>query len=200
MLNDVLKNNLITKKTSFFLIFIRKILKKFIYGVKVNQNQLNLFVPAIHMAHVLTFLKNNSISNFDKLVDIIVVDNISNLNRFEVNYVFWNMLYEYRFSIKIFTDGIRMIYSINNFYKSALWLEREVWDMYGIKFLFQIGLRRVLTDYGFKGHPLRKDFPLLGYVDVYYDDSMQSIKVAPVELAQSLRFFKFENPWNKWYL
>jgi len=66
--------------------------------------------------------------------------------------------------------------------------------MYGIKFLFHTGLRRILTDYGFKGHPLRKDFPLLGYFEVYYDDSIQLIKVVPVELAQSLRFFKFENP------
>ena len=200
MLKTELYNNLITKKTKFFLIFIKKILKKYIYGVKINQNQLNLYTLGINMLHLLTFLKNNNIANFDKLVDIVVVDNISNLNRFEVNYIFWNMLYEYRFSIKIFTDGIKIIYSVNNFYKSALWLEREIWDMYGIKFLFQVGLRRVLTDYGFKGHPLRKDFPLLGYVDVYYDDSIQSIKVAPVELAQSLRFFKFENPWNKWYL
>lgn len=189
MLNYQLNNNLITKKTKFFLIFIKKILKKFIYGVKINQNQLNIYSLGINMLHLLTFLKNNNITNFDKLVDIIVVDNISNLNRFEINYIFWNMLYEYRFGIKIFTDGTKMIYSVNNFYKSALWLEREIWDMYGIKFLFQVGLRRVLTDYGFKGHPLRKDFPLLGYCDVYYDDSVQSIKVAPIELAQSLRFF-----------
>lgn len=200
MIANLINNYLITKKTKFFLIFIKKILKKYIYGIKVNQNQLNIYVSSIRIFYVLTFLKNNNITNFDKLVDIIVVDNISNINRFEINYVFWNMLYEYRFSIKIFTDGIKMIYSINHFYTSALWLEREVWDMYGIKFLFQVGLRRILTDYGFKGHPLRKDFPLLGYVDVYYDDSIQAIKVAPIELAQSLRFFRFENPWNKWYL
>jgi len=200
MSSYLLDNNLMTMKTKFFLIYIKKILKKYIYGVKVNHNQLNFFMPSIKILYALTFLKNNNITNFDKLVDIIVVDNISNINRFEINYVFWNMLSEYRFSIKIFTDGIKMLYSINNFYKSAIWLEREIWDMYGLKFLFQVGLRRVLTDYGFKGHPLRKDFPLLGYVDVYYDDSIQAIKVAPVELAQSLRFFKFENPWNKWYL
>lgn len=157
---------LLTKKTKYYLIFIKNILKKYIYGIKVNQNQINLFVKSTKLINVITFLKNNNITNFDKLVDIIVVDNISNLNRFEINYVFWNMLHEYRFSIKIFSDGIKMIYSINNFYKSALWLEREIWDMYGLKFLFQIGLRRILTDYGFKGHPLRKDFPLLGYVIV----------------------------------
>jgi len=191
---------LLTKKTKYYLIFIKNVLKKYIYGIKVNQNQINLYVNVTKLIYIITFLKNNNITNFDKLVDIIVVDNIANLNRFEINYVFWNMLHEYRFSIKIFSDGIKMIYSINHFYKSALWLEREIWDMYGIKFLFQIGLRRILTDYGFKGHPLRKDFPLLGYVDCYYDDSIQAIKIAPVELSQSLRFFKFENPWSKWYL
>jgi len=194
------KNNLITKKTKYYLLYIKNILKKYIYGIKVNHNQINIFLLGTKLLNILTFLKNNNISNLDKLVDIIVVDNISNLNRFEINYVFWNMIYEYRFCIKIFTNGNKIIYSINNLYKSALWLEREIWDMYGIKFIFHLGLRRILTDYGFKGHPLRKDFPLLGYVDVYYDDSIQSIKVAPIELAQSLRFFKFENPWNKWYI
>jgi len=85
---NLLDNNLMTMKTKFFLIYIKKILKKYIYGVKVNHNQLNLFMPSIKILYALTFLKNNNITNFDKLVDIIVVDNISNINRFEINYVF----------------------------------------------------------------------------------------------------------------
>ncbi len=194
------KNNIITKKTKFFTLYLVNILKKYIYGLKINQNQINIYTFAIKLLHLVTILKNNSICCFDKLIDIIVVDNIANINRFEINYVFWNMIYEYRFSIKIFTSGFKIIYTLSNFFKSALWLEREIWDMYGIKFLFHIGLRRILTDYGFKGHPLRKDFPLSGYVDVYFDDNTQSIKVAPLELSQSLRFFKFDNPWNKWYI
>lgn len=193
-------NNLITNKTKYYSIFLINVIKKWMYGLKINQNQINIYITSTKMLYILNFLKNNTITNFDKLVDIVVVDNISNINRFEVTYFFWNMLYEYRFGVKLFTNGFQIVYSISNLYKSALWLEREIWDMYGIKFLFHIGLRRILTDYGFKGHPLRKDFPLLGYVDIYYDDSIQSIKVAPVELAQSLRFFKFENPWNKWYI
>jgi hypothetical protein len=88
MLSDVIINNLITKKTRFFLIFIKKVLKKFIYGVKINQNQLNFYIIGTKMLYALTFLKNNNIVNFDKLVDIIVIDNISNINRFEINYVF----------------------------------------------------------------------------------------------------------------
>lgn len=196
----MIKNNLIiTKKTKYFLIYILTVLNNFIYGLKVNQNQIYVYIFSLKILHCLTFMKYNTILALHNLVDIAVVDNIFAKNRFEINYVFWNINYEYRLGLKIFTNGIKTIYSISNFYKSSLWLEREAWDMYGIKFLFHFGLRRILTDYGFKGHPLRKDFPLLGYVDVYYDDSIQTIKVSPIELSQSLRFYKFDNPWIKWY-
>ena len=193
-------NIIISNKTKYFLIYFFNLLNAYIYGVKVNPNQLYLYVNSTKLLHCLTFLKYNSISNVNSLVDIVVVDNISNVqSRFELTYIFWNIMYEYRIGVKTFTDGYKAIYSIGNFFNSSLWLEREIWDMFGIKFLFHIGLRRILTDYGFKGYPLRKDFPLLGYVDVYYDDSIQAIKVVPLELSQNLRFFKFENPWNKWY-
>lgn len=195
------KNIILSNKTKYFLIYFFYILNSYIYGIKVNPNQLYLYINYTKLLHCLTFLKYNSISNLNSLVDIIVVDNISNSKyRFELTYIFWNIMYEYRIGIKTFTDGYKSIYSIGTFFNSALWLEREIWDMFGLKFLFHFGLRRILTDYGFKGHPLRKDFPLLGYVDVYYDDSIQAIRCSPLELSQSLRFFKFENPWNKWYL
>lgn len=77
--------------------------------------------------------------------------------------MFWNIVYEYKICIKLFTNGYNIIYSVSKLYKSSIWLERELFDMFGIKFLFHTGLRRILTDYGFKGHPLKKDFPLLGY-------------------------------------
>jgi len=194
-------NIIITQKSKYFVIFIYYVLFSFIYGIKVNHNNLSIYIFSIKLLYCLTFLKYNSVSSLNSLVDIVVVDNISNIkNRFELTYIFWNIIYEYRVGVKLFTDGYQSIYSIGKFYNSALWLEREIWDMFGIKFLFHFGLRRILTDYGFKGHPLRKDFPLLGYVDVYYDDSIQAIRCSPLELSQSLRFFKFENPWNKWYL
>lgn len=193
--------NIITKKTKYFLIYLFFMLYSFIYGIKINQNQLYLYVYNNKLLYSLTFLKYNSLSNLSTLVDIVVVDNISsNLYRFEISYIFWNITYEYRMGVKLFVDGFKSVYTISNFYKSSLWLEREIWDMFGIKFLFHVGLRRILTDYGFKGYPLRKDFPLLGYVDVFYDDSIQAIRCSPIELSQSLRFFKFDNPWNKWYL
>jgi NADH:ubiquinone oxidoreductase subunit C len=194
------KLNIITKKTKYLTLIIFNILNIYIYGLKLNPNMICLYVNVTKIINILIILKKNSITRFDKLADIVVVDNVSNLFRFEISYIFWNIAYEYRFIVKLFNDGLRPIYSVSNYYKSALWLEREIWDMYGVKFLFHLGLRRILSDYGFKGHPLRKDFPLTGYVDVYFDDATQSIKVSPLELAQSLRFFKFENPWHKWYL
>ena len=192
-------NNIISKKTKYYLIFIYKTIYNFIHGIKLNQNKINIYIMSLKIFNNLIFLKYNSISFLNNLVDIVVVDYIYLKNRFEINYIFWNIKYEFRFILKSYTDGVKIIYSISNFYKSSSWLEREVWDMFGIKFLFHKGLRRILTDYGFKGYPLRKDFPLLGYVDVFYDDSIQLIKVSPIELAQSIRFYKFDNPWMKWY-
>jgi NADH:ubiquinone oxidoreductase subunit C len=193
------KNDLLTQKTKYYIYYLYNILYNFIYGMKVNNNQINLYIKPLKILNNLIFLKYNNLICLNSLVDIAVVDYISLKNRFEINYVFWNVKYSHRLIVKIYTDGINLVYSIGNLYKAALWLEREAWDLYGIKFFMHKGLRRILTDYGFKGFPLRKDFPLIGYVDVFYDDSMQLIKVAPIELAQSLRFYKFENPWMKWY-
>lgn len=190
----------ITKKTKYYLTFILNVLVEYIYGLRVHKNTIYIYLEAPKILYLLTYLKNNSILRFERLADILVVDNLVYPSRFELTYIFWNMIYEYRFGLKIFTDGFKIIYSLSNVYKSALWLEREIWDMYGLKFLFHQGLRRILTDYGFKGFPLRRDFPLSGYCEVYYDDSMQAIKVTPLELAQSFRSFRFDNPWGKWYL
>lgn len=104
------------------------------------------------------------------------------------------MNYTFKVGIKLHNNGYIPLLSIGKFYKSAVWLEREIWDMFGIKFIMHLGLRRILTDYGFKGYPLRKDYPLVGYVDIYYDDVTQLIKYNPLELTQNLRFFDVVNP------
>lgn len=148
------KNQLIilSKKTQYFLIYLYFILYKYIYGFKLNQNQINIYILPKNLLYILTFLKYNSISNIVNLVDICSVDNIYlNNNRFEITYVFWNIIYEYRINIKLFTNNYNPIYSLNKLYKSSVWLERELWDMFGIKFLFHTGLRRILTDMVLKG-------------------------------------------------
>ncbi len=146
---------------------------------------------------IISFFKYNLLANFSSLLDIVVVDNINlNHNRFEVTYFFWNIYYGYRLGIKLYTTQLNGIMSISKFYENANWLEREIWDMFGIKFLMHSNLCRILTDYGFKGFPLRKDFPLSGYIDLLYDNSLQVMHYLPVEFAQNMRFFNLVNPWN----
>jgi NADH:ubiquinone oxidoreductase subunit C len=113
-------------------------------------------------------------------------------------YVFWNLKFNTHIYIKTFTNIITPIISIESIYLSSSWLEREVWDMYGVKFLLHKNLRRILTDYGFHGYPMRKEFPLTGFIEIRYDDLYQSILVEPVEITQTFRYFKFYNPWNNW--
>jgi NADH:ubiquinone oxidoreductase subunit C len=119
------------------------------------------------------------------------------LFRFEVLYSFWNYNLGQRLMLKLVTGLNQWILSINNFFSSSIWFEREIWDLFGIKFLLHGDLRRLLTDYGFRGHPLRKDFPLIGYFEARYDDILKGIFTEPVEMAQVYRRYKFINPWAK---
>lgn len=139
------KNELLTSKTKYYIYYLYNILYSFIYGMKVNNNQINIYINPLKILNNLVFLKNNNLIYLNNLVDIAVVDYISFKNRFEINYVFWNVKYSYRLIIKIYTDGIKLVYSIGSLYKSSLWLEREAWDLYGIKFFLHKGLRRILT-------------------------------------------------------
>jgi NADH:ubiquinone oxidoreductase subunit C len=117
-----LNNNIITQKSRYFIIFIYYMLFSYIYGIKVNQNNLSIYIHSTKLLYCLTFLKYNSISYLNTLVDIVVVDHLSLIknNRFEISYVFWNTLYEYRIHVKLFTDGLKSVYSIGNLYKSSL--------------------------------------------------------------------------------
>lgn len=190
----------ITKKTMYYFQYLRNILNTCIYGLKLNKNHIYIYTNIKKLIRCLTFLKYNTICKLSCLMDIVVIDNLNLKNRFEITYFFWNIVYEYKIGIKIYNNGYNSIYSLSNLYNSAIWLEREIWDMFGIKILMHKGLRRILTDYGFNGYPLRKDYPLVGYLDIYYDDATQTIKYNPIELTQNLRFFYFNNPWSKWYL
>jgi NADH/F420H2 dehydrogenase subunit C len=144
----------------------------------------------------LTFLKNSSSVRFGSLMDILGVDFPEKTNRFEIVYCLLSMKNNIRFLVKVETSDDLPLNSIINLYPSANWLEREVWDMFGVFFFGHPDLRRILTDYGFDGFPLRKDFPTIGYFEVRYDEETKKIVTEPVETNQEYRVFDFSNPWN----
>ena len=145
---------------------------------------------------VIQFLKSNENCKFKQLIDIAGVDYPENEKRFELIYLF--LSHENNTRIKLLTkfELDQTINSITKIFPSANWMEREVFDMYGIKFKNHPDLRRILTDYGFKGHPLRKDFPLTGFNEVRYSEKDKKVIYEPVKLEQNYRNFDFESPWE----
>ena len=129
-------------------------------------------------------------------MDLFAVDYPTKENRFELIYCLLSTKYNSRIKIKTFVDELTPVESIVDLYQSANWLEREVWDMHGVYIEQHPDLRRILTDYGFEGYPLRKDFPLSGYNEVRYDDSQKRVIYEPVELTQEFRVFQFNSPWE----
>ena len=188
---------IIFKKTFFFLFYFTNVLHFYIKGLLISKTKVIFSIMRSNLIYIITFLKYNLLAGFSSLLDIIVVDNINlNHHRFELTYIFLNIYYGYRLGIKLYTTQLNGIISISHLFENANWLEREIWDMFGIKFLMHPNLCRILTDYGFKGYPLRKDFPLSGYIDLLYDNSLQLMHYLPVEFAQNMRFFNLVNPWN----
>lgn len=145
---------------------------------------------------VFRFLRDHTLTQFKSLMDVTAVDYPSREKRFELVYNLVSLHQNARVRIKLPIDEFTPIDSVVPLYSAAGWWEREVWDMFGIFFTNHPDLRRLLTDYGFEGHPLRKDFPLSGYVEVRYDDSEKRVLTEPVQLAQEFRFFDFSSPWE----
>ena len=145
---------------------------------------------------ILKLLKNNKLYAFKILIDIFGVDYPSKSKRFEINYNLLSVKHNYRINLKIEVTEEEEVPSIVDLYNAAGWFEREVWDMYGVKFTGNPDLRRILTDYGFEGHPLRKDFPLTGYKEVRYDFEKKKVVYEDVSLTQEYRNFDFEGPWK----
>jgi len=143
------------------------------------------------------FLRDHINAQCKQLMDITAVDYPTRELRFEVVYNFLSIQYNSRVRVKACVDEITSIQSVTQLFSSASWWEREVWDMFGIFFSDHPDLRRILTDYGFQGHPLRKDFPLSGYVEVRYDDSEKRVITEPIELTQEFRLFDFSSPWEQ---
>ena len=145
---------------------------------------------------VIQFLKSNENCKFKQLIDIAGVDYPENEKRFELIYLFLSHENNTRIKLLIRFELDHTINSITKIFPSANWMEREVFDMYGIKFKNHPDLRRILTDYGFKGHPLRKDFPLTGFNEVRYSEKDKKVIYEPVKLEQNYRNFDFESPWE----
>jgi len=148
------------------------------------------------LKQVITFLKSDGQCKFDSLIDICGVDYPARERRFDVVYHMLSMAHNHRIRVKVTTDEVEPVRSIAEIFPNADWYEREAFDMYGIIFDQHPDLRRLLTDYGFEGYPLRKDFPLSGYVEVRYDEERKAVVYEPVNLPQEYRSFDFMSPWE----
>lgn len=164
---------------------------------KISYKEMYLFTKTEFFHKLVKILKSSTFLQFSTLSSITVIDNLANKKRFKIVYNLISVKYSLRFFIILFVEENKSINSLTNLYNSSNWLEREVWDMFGIFFLNHKDLRRVLTDYGFRGYPLRKDFPLSGYIELRYNDENYSIVYDNIELAQNFRVFNFSNPWEK---
>ena len=158
--------------------------------------ELEISVSAGEIVRVLKFLRDDAGCEFTTLIDITGVDYPSRTRRFDVVYHLLSMTMNQRIRIKIEADEETLVPSVVSVYPVANWQEREIWDMYGVQFAGHPDLRRLFTDYGFEGHPLRKDFPLTGYYEVRYNDEQKKVVYEPVKLMQEFRSFDYMSPWE----
>ena len=165
------------------------------HSVIINE-ELKVEINANDLIEVVQFLKSNDKCKFRQLIDIAGVDYPDKDKRFQLVYLFLSHENNIRIKIVIKFQPKESINSLTKIFPSANWMEREVFDMYGIKFKNHPDLRRILTDYGFKGHPLRKDFPLTGFNEVRYSEKEKKVVYEPVKLEQNYRNFDFESPWE----
>ena len=163
---------------------------------EIINNELIITAKLKNIYSLLEDLKKKENLNFEMLLDITAVDYPKRAKRFEIVYILLSLKNHLRIRVKIFVNDSEIVPSISKLYKCARWYEREVWDMYGISFKGNDDLRRLLTDYGFEGHPLRKDFPLTGFVELRYDEAKKKVAYSKVKLTQDYRNFDFLSPWE----
>ena len=162
----------------------------------VERDELTMQVALANLPGLVEFLKADSTARFSTLVDITAIDHPGRAKRFDVVYHFLSMYRNQRIRLKVSVREDEMVPSIIETHPSANWFEREVFDMFGILFSGHPDLRRILTDYGFRGYPLRKDFPTTGYTEVRYDEVLKRVVYEPVKLVQEYRQFDFMSPWE----
>jgi NADH-quinone oxidoreductase subunit C len=165
-------------------------------GYAVAFGQLTLTAEAADIVRVMQFLRDDERCLFWSIIDITAVDWPGREKRFDVVYHLLSPRWNQRIRVKVETDEVTPVPSIISVYRGADWFEREAYDLYGVLFSGHPDLRRLLTDYGFEGHPLRKDFPLTGFVEVRWDDELKRVVYDPVRLAQEFRNFDFLSPWE----
>lgn len=175
---------------------IASLLPKEVLHVEVRLGELMLDVARPSIVKVLTFLRDDVNFQFKQLMDVCGVDHPDREERFEVVYNLLSLSQNFRVRIRVTTDEHTPVPSVTGVFSSANWWEREAWDLFGIYFSDHPDLRRIMTDYGFEGHPLRKDFPLTGHVEVRYDDEQKRVVYEPVKLTQEFRHFDFLSPWE----
>ena len=163
---------------------------------KLNHNQIYLNIENEDLLEVILFLKNNNEIKFKQLIDITAVDYPENERRFKIVYLLLSHEFNSRIIVSFYINENEIVTSLTSAFPSANWMEREVFDMYGVSFKDHPDLRRILTDYGFEGHPLRKDFPLTGHSEVRYSEEDKKVIYEPVKLEQNYRNFDFESPWE----
>ena len=163
---------------------------------KIKHNQIYISIDPEDIIEVTTLLKTNVITKFKQLIDITAVDYPENKKRFKIVYLFLSHEINQRIVLSFFINENQQIPTLTKIFPSANWMEREIFDMYGIKFTDHPDLRRILTDYGFEGYPLRKDFPLTGHTEVRYSEDKKKVVYEPVKLEQNYRSFDFESPWE----
>jgi NADH-quinone oxidoreductase subunit C len=163
---------------------------------EIRHEQLYLYIDSEDLIDVTLFLKSNEKTKFRQLIDVTVVDYPENVQRFKLVYLFLSHEFNQRIVLSYLINENEVIQSLTSVYPAANWMEREVFDMYGVKFKDHPDLRRILTDYGFEGHPLRKDFPLTGHTEVRYSEELKKVIKEPVKLEQNYRNFDYESPWE----
>jgi len=167
-----------------------------IINSSIKHNQIYICIDNSNLKDVLLFLKTNSLTKFRQLIEITAVDYPEKEKRFKMIYLLLSHEYNSRVLVEYSVKENEIVPSITSIYPSANWMEREVFDMYGVEFKDHPDLRRILTDYNFKGHPLRKDFPLTGHNEVRYSEEEKKVIYEPVKLEQNYRNFDYESPWE----
>ena len=165
-------------------------------STKINNNHIYINIESKNLLEVVLFLKNNNQTKFKQLIDITAVDYPENEKRFKLVYLLLSHEFNSRIILDFFINENEIVTSLTSVFPSSNWMEREVFDMYGVKFKDHPDLRRILTDYEFSGHPLRKDFPLTGHSEVRYSEDDKKVIYEPVKLEQNYRNFDYESPWE----